>query len=115
MLVAFRAHPFRELIQIALHHWLDEGVEHRGRRALVLAPLAGDRVRNGDRQIRIAHGDAVAGRDLMGRVRIGVQEGDSDRLGTARHEDIHLAIDRVEVDRREDLAAEGEPFRHFAA
>ena len=100
-----------EVVDVLEDLRLHVGVEHRGQRALVL-PVFGHEVR-GDRD---REGGAELERDLarpalVGRVDVGVQEGDRERLDPVVDQRLDGCAHRVLVERLDHVAVGSHPLR----
>ena len=108
------AHTVGEAREVPLGNRLHVGREHSGARALVLAPLAGDRVRGDDGDLRPQLADALEHRLLMARVGVGVEQADGDRLDALGLEVLDDRRNAAQVERRALAAVVREPARHLA-
>ena len=91
----------------------DAGAQRRGRRPLVLAGLGIDPVRERDEGEALAQPRAQG--LLVGRVGVGMQQRDGDRLGPARFDAPDRVRHRVRVQRGHDPAVVVEPLGHLEA
>ena len=107
--------PLSELAEILAHERLDVCVQDGSRGALELAPLRRHLVRRGDRERGMTLPDACRRQPLVPWVEVCVEEADRDRLDALGHEQVDLAVERVEVERHEHRPVACEPLRHFAA
>ena len=100
-----RAQPFAQAQEIARHQGPDVGVRAGGREALVLPDLRADLARKAHGGFRELSRHDLADRLLVGRMGVGVQEPDRDRLDPRRPPcDRDLPHPRG-VERNEDLPA----------
>ena len=93
-----------ELAEIAADHGLEIGVERRGRGPLELADLGKDLARAGDVAIGPDRGGRFQRRDLVSRIRIGVDEDDGERLAAGLPELQRGGADLIDVERLADRA-----------
>ena len=106
--------PLPELAEVLAHERLDVCVQDGRRGALELAPLRRHLVRRGDRERGMTLPDAFRRQPLVPWVEVCVEEADRDRLDSLGHEQVDLAVERVEVERHEHRPVACEPLRHFA-
>ena len=100
--------PALDPVQVALHDRPDHGVDHRRRRAQVLAELGGDLGRERDGHTGELLGEDLADAPLVLGVHVGVQQADGDRLDVLPSQDRGgVAHGRV-VERSEHLALRAE-------
>ena len=102
-----------QVVEIGRRQRHDAGAQRRGRRPLVLPRLGIDPVRERD------EGEALAQPRtqglLVGRVRVGMEQRDGDRLGAARLDAPDRVFHRVRVQRGHDPAVVVEPLGHLEA
>ena len=84
-------------------------VEHRGRRALVLAPLGGDSMRQRDREVTELLAQDLLGAQLVRRVEVGEEEADGDGAERLVLGATGGGTDGLLVERRQLLAGPVEP------
>ncbi len=103
----------RQPLDIALGQRLDEGVDHRGRGALVLADLGRDLVRGGEIEVGMRLGDRRGRGLLVRRVGVGVQEDDGERLHARGDQLRRLRQQRRFVERDQRIALGVHALGHF--
>ncbi len=101
---AFRGQRIVELAEIAADHRLQIGVERRGRGALEFADLGKDLAGTGDVAIGPDGGRSFQGRDLISRIRIGVDEDDGEGFATGCRELPCGGADLLDIERLADGA-----------
>ena len=99
--------------EIAIHHRQHVGVRHHRRGSLVLADLAADLRRNGDRHIRQLTRDQVPRPFLMHGIDIGVQETDRHRLDALLAQRRNQAIQRCITERQQHGAIGSQALGHL--
>ena len=95
--------------QVAAHDRRRVGVDDRGGRPLVLAPLSGDPVRERDRDVVELLEQDLLGAKLVGRVQVGEQEADGDGAESLLPHAPRGRADGVLVERLQLLAGGVQP------
>jgi hypothetical protein len=98
--------------QVDGHARTHVGVDHGRRRALVLAVLARDLVRERDLALEAGLAQRRRGGELVLAVGVGVHEGDRHRGDALLREDLRRRAHVVELDRRADRAARHQALGH---
>ncbi len=105
----------REPRQVARDEGLDVGVGGRRARPVVLPDLGDDLVGERDEELRELPPDQLGHRPLVGRVPVGVEEADGQRLDAAVHQPGHLAAHLGQVDGHDHRPVAGHPLVRLAA
>ena len=109
------AEHFFQRDQIAADQRADVGIQHRRRRALVLAELAQNLVRQRDISFGKLLTQQLAKPLLMRRIGVGMEQADRDAFDAGVFERADRCRRRVFVERRQHLAGGIEPLVHFQA
>ena len=112
---AVARHAVAEPLQVALGDRLHVARQHRRVRALVLAPLARDLVRGDRADLGPQPADLGEHRLLVGRIGVGVEQADRDRLDALGAEVVEDRRQPVQVQRRALGARRREPAADLAA
>ena len=101
--------------EVARHPGLDIGVRAGRGLALVLPDLGAHLARKGDADLREGGGEDLPDPPLVGRVRVGVEQPDRDRLDAVPLETRHEGMHRPLVEGNQDLAPVVRPLGHRPA
>ena len=105
-----------DALQVAVEHRPGVGVDAGGGEALVLSPSREDFRRRGDKELRKRRLDHPPKRFLVGRIGVGVQQTDRERLDAfLPHQLLHRDAGRFDVEGALHRAVEAHALGHFPA
>ena len=101
-----------EIVQIAPHHRLDIGIHDRGRDALIFLDLRQHVARARDADIGQRLGQTLHRREFVHGVEVGMQKTNRDRARAGLLDGRDALVQRLGVERGEDIAVGLEPFQN---